>query len=80
MRPTDKFGTFNSTSGGVETDTDAAEETVVATFDDDVGEAVVDGITGDEVREEGFEEVVAQRPSGMKVNNPRQATRARRIK
>ena len=79
MRPTDRFGTFNSTSGGAEVDTDAAEETAVATLDD-VEVTEVDGIIGDDVRKEVFEEVVAQNPCGMNVSSPRQATRARRSK
>lgn len=79
MRPTDRFGTFNSTSGGEEVDTDVAEETAVAILDEG-GVTEVDGIIGDDMREEVFEEVVAQSACGMKVSSPKQATRVRKIK
>jgi hypothetical protein len=77
MRPTDKFGTFNSTSGGVEVETDAAEETVVAIVEEDMRVALVDGMIGEDERED---EVVAESPCDTKVKNPKQATSLRRLK
>ena len=71
MRPTDKFGTFNSTSGGVEVETDTAEETAVAVLEEDMGVALVDGMMGEDGREDVFEEVVAESPCVTKVKNPK---------
>lgn len=80
MRPTDKFGTFRSTSGGVEVDAAALLDTEVAIIEDEVGEAEVEVITGEDVCEEVFVEVVAQNPCGKKERSPNETTRARRIK
>jgi hypothetical protein len=62
MRPTDKLGTFNSTSGGVEEDADAAVEEIVVATTEDVGDAVVEGVMGDEVCEDVVKDVVAHMP------------------
>ena len=68
MRPTDKLGTFNNTSGGVDVNADAgAEEIVVAIIEEDVRVALVDGMAG----EEPVGEVEAQNPCGMKERNPK---------
>lgn len=82
MRPTDKFGTLNHTSGAVELDADAgAEETWLAILVEDVREAVVDGMTVDDVCEEdSVEEGFAQCPCGTSERNPKQAMKARKIK
>ena len=50
MRPTDRFGTFSRTSGGVEVDADAAEEEIVVAGIEEfsIVDAAVEGI-GDEV-------------------------------
>lgn len=75
MRPTDKFGTFSRTSGGVEVDADTAEEIVVAAIDEAAEDGVVDGMTGEELAEE-----VWQYPLGMNERNPNDATSVRKIK
>jgi hypothetical protein len=76
MRPTDKLGTFNSTSGGVDVDADAgAEEIVDAILEEDVRVALVDGMPGEEL----VRAVDAQSPSEMRERNPKETTRARRI-
>ena len=80
MRPTGKFGTFNRMSGGVEVDTDAAEETVVAILEEDMEVALVDGMIGQGRHEDVFDEVVADRPCGTNDKNPKQATSLRRLK
>jgi hypothetical protein len=87
MRPTDRLGTFSSTSGGPARDGTEDEADAVGT---ETGEGAVEGAMGEEVSEAVEEAAGAggtaaeleedwDRPCGTKVKRRKPAKRARRI-
>jgi hypothetical protein len=84
MRPTERFGTFSRTSGGVEVDADTAEEIVVAVIeeflDDGVVEAIEEVLDGGVIEATNGEELVDEYAWGMNERKPSEATSVRKIK